>query len=111
MHRRSILRTIPCDLKQLPIGAREAFVLSQVRGCGVLEDVAEVTGLGVSELLHLAQRLVDLGALAVEDDKPKTKRPAPLARTDRSTPPPPAERSRRSLVPRELVPVARKCPD
>jgi tetratricopeptide (TPR) repeat protein len=111
MHRRSILRTIPCDLKQLPIGAVEAFVLSQVRGHAVVEEVAEVTGLEVTELLRVARRLVQLGALAVDDERPKTKRPSPPPRADRSTARPSHTPGRRSLVPQALVPVARPCAD
>ena len=111
MHRRSILRTIPCDLKQLPIGAREAFVLSQVQGRCSAEDVAEVAGLEIGELLRVARRLVELGALAVDDDRPKTKRPSVSMRKTRSTAAPPPRKSERSLVPPAVVPVARKHPE
>jgi curved DNA-binding protein CbpA len=111
MHRRSILRTIPCDLKQLPIGAREAFVLSQVHGRSTAEDVAEAAGLEIGELYRVARRLVELGALAVDDDRPKTKRPSATMRKARSTASPPGRKSERSLVPPAVVPVARKHPD
>ena len=50
MHRRSILRSVACDLKKLPIGALEAFVLSQVHGHSAAEDVAEAVGLELGEL-------------------------------------------------------------
>jgi predicted transcriptional regulator/tetratricopeptide (TPR) repeat protein len=75
VHRKSILRTVACDLKKLPIGALEAFVLSQVRGGSTAEDVAEATGLELSELFRVARTLADLGALSVDGEKGKTKRP------------------------------------
>jgi hypothetical protein len=75
VHRKSILRTVACDLKKLPIGALETFVLSQVHGGSTAEDVAEVTGLELSELFRVARTLVDLGALSVDGEKGKTKRP------------------------------------
>jgi len=111
MHRRSTLRTIPCDLKKLPIGALEAFVLSQVHGRAVAEEVAEVTGLEIGALLRVACRLVEVGALAVDDEKPKTKRPTVAPRADRSTARPSRAPGGRSLVPPALVPVKRPCPD
>ncbi len=111
MHRRSLLRTLPCDLKQLPIGAREAFVLSQVHGRASVEDVAEVTGLPLNDLLQVARRLVQLGALEVDDDRPKTARPPASTPHRRATLPPAEERKTRTLVPCALVPVARKVAD
>ncbi|MGH7293335.1 MAG: DnaJ domain-containing protein, partial [Polyangiaceae bacterium] len=112
MHRRSILRAIPCDLKRLPIGAREAFVLSQLHGRTAVEDLAEVTALDLDDLLQLARRLVELGALEVEEPHRKTRRPGASAPRPASTKPPPvAERRGRSLLPREAVPVARTGPD
>src|ERR1039458_5880575 len=111
MHRRSILRTIPCNLKQLPIGAREAFVLSQVHGRSSVEDVAEAAGLELSAVFEVARRLVELGALAVDDDRPKTKRPSVTMRKTGSTAAPPPRKSERSLVAATVVPVARKHPE
>ena len=117
MHRRSILRTIPCDLKKLPIGASEAFVLSQVHGRSTAEDVAEAAGLELVELLVVVRKLVELGALSVDDDRPKTKRPSATMRAARSTPAPrttaapPPRRSERSMVPPAVVPVVRRHPD
>jgi curved DNA-binding protein CbpA/predicted transcriptional regulator len=111
MHRKSILRTISCDLKKLPIGAREAFVLSQVHGRSSAEDVAEAAGLELEELLDVARRLVELGALAVEGDRPKTKRPSVTMRKARATVAPPPRKNQRSLVPPAVVPVARKHPE
>ncbi|HEY5240467.1 MAG TPA: DnaJ domain-containing protein [Polyangiaceae bacterium] len=111
MHRRSLLRTLPCDLKQLPIGAREAFVLSQVHGRATVEDVAEVTGLALNDLLQVARRLVQLGALEVDEERPKTARPPASTPHRRSTLPPAEGRKTRTLVPHALVPVARKVAD
>jgi hypothetical protein len=74
MHRKSVLLAVPCDVKKLPIGGLEAFVLSHVGERSLVEDVAETAGLEVDEMLRLAQRLLDLGALVVEEDGGKGKR-------------------------------------
>ena len=112
MHRRTLLRSIPCDLKQLPIGALEAFVLAQVHGRSTVEEVAEATGLTLDDLLRVAERLVDLGALAVDDPRSKTKRPRATARTERPAAALHSARpASRTLVPPSVIPVARSCPD
>jgi hypothetical protein len=110
MHRRSILRSVACDLKKLPIGALEAFVLSQVHGHSAAEDVAEAVGLELGELLRVAQRLVELGALSVDGEKAKTKRPAPPSSRRTSSPPAlsKATKTAKALVPGNVVPVPRK---
>lgn len=95
MNRKSILRAIPCDLKKLPIGALEAFVLSQVHGDAIAEDVAHATGLEVELLLKMARHLFELGALSVDGEKHRTKQPT-------VSPP-----SSNSLVPPKTVPRAR----
>ncbi len=111
MHRGSILHAVPCDLKRLPIGALEVFVLSCVTGTLRAEEVAEAAGLEIGELLKLARRLVDLGALSVARETQKMKRPAPLRRTESPPPAPSAPRIARSLVPPAVAPVLRPCPD
>jgi tetratricopeptide (TPR) repeat protein len=119
VHRKSILRKVTSDPKKLPIGALEAFVLSQVGRQAIAEDVAEATGLELSELFRVARHLVDLGALSVDGEKQKTKRPtmaphraagthntaAPQRRRATTVPP---RKSRESLVPPTLVPARRK---
>ncbi len=109
MHRGSILHAIPCDLKPLPIGALEVFVLSCSTG-GTAEQVADSAGLEVEELLKLARRLFDLGALSVDGVKAKPKRHTPLRRTEYPSAPPPAAPPA-SLVPPDVAPVPRPCPD
>jgi DNA-binding transcriptional ArsR family regulator len=74
MHRKSVLLAVPCDVKKLPIGGLEAFVLSHVGERSLVEDVAETAGLEVEEMLRLAQRLLDLGALVLEEDGGKGRR-------------------------------------
>jgi tetratricopeptide (TPR) repeat protein len=59
----------------------------------------------------VARRLVEVGALAVDDERPKTKRPTVAPRADRSSARPSRAPGRRSLVPQALVPVTRPCPD
>jgi tetratricopeptide (TPR) repeat protein len=106
MHRGSILLPIPCDLKQLPIGAIEAFVLSQIDGRSTAEDLAEVTGLELKELLRVARHLIDLGAVSVEGELAKTRRPPPHRRTEHPPPHPVAARPA-TLVPPAIVPKSR----
>jgi curved DNA-binding protein CbpA len=110
VHRKSVLRLVACDLKKLPIGALERFVLSQVHGHAVAEDVAEVTGLELSELFRVARHLVDLGALSVDGERPKTRRPTlnELRKKPATTLPPPRKTRRESLLPPTLVPAPRK---
>jgi hypothetical protein len=122
MDRRSILRTISCDLTKLPIGGLEAFVLSQVSERSRVEDVADLVGLEVDEMLRVAQRLADLGALTVDDDRSKTRRTATSSRMRAATAPPasktpssktlasktPSKRGLAILVPSEVVPVPRR---
>ena len=64
MNRRTILKSTGCDLKRLPLEAREAFFLSQVDGHVNLEEVAEVVGVDLDEALSLTKRLVELGAVS-----------------------------------------------
>ena len=110
MHSRSILRSIPCDLKQLPIGALEAFVLEQVRGRSPVDEVAEATGLKLDDVIRVARRLVDLGALEVDDDGPTSKRSKAPVRSDWD-PPPSSRLGATGLVPPAVIPVARRCPE
>ena len=104
MHRRSILRSIPCDLEKLPIGALEAFILSQVHERSAAEEVAEATGLELSDLARVVRRLAELGALSVDEAKAPLDGPISVRATSR----PPGGRS---LVPAAVVPVAREHSD
>ncbi len=86
-------------------------MLSEVHGRATPEELAEVTGVDLKDVLRIARRLVDLGALQVEGEPAKTKRPPGPKRTER-----PAARSETpvaatatSLIPPALVPVARPC--
>ncbi len=112
MHRRSVVRSIPCNLKALPIGALEAFVHSHVREPVHLEEIAEVTGLELEALLRVVQRLVDLGALATEEGRRRVGRATSAPPTKSPTPgggPSPLPRrpaERVSLVPPAVVPRA-----
>lgn len=63
MDRRTILKATTCDLTRLPLGARGAFVLSQLDGQLTLEEITEVVGMDLDELLSLVQNLLDVGAV------------------------------------------------
>jgi hypothetical protein len=77
MDGKTILSPAGCDLKQLPIGALEAFVLSLFDGHSTLEDVAEVAGLELAHATALAKRLVELGAASTKSPKKSKVPPAP----------------------------------
>ena len=62
MERSTILKPTGCDLTRLPLGALEAFVLSQVDGYLTLEEIAEVCSLELAQAATIADRLVELGA-------------------------------------------------
>ncbi|HSO41215.1 MAG TPA: DnaJ domain-containing protein [Labilithrix sp.] len=105
MDRQTILESTRCDLKRLPLGALEAFVLSQVDGRLTLEEVAEVAGLDFSQAARLARRLVELGAVSALEARPVANRARvdPRAEKPSLRPPPQAatrperSRSRKSL--------------
>lgn len=61
-NRRTVLTSTASDVRALPIGAREAFFLSQLDGRLTVEDVAEITGLTLEEAVTIATHLVELGA-------------------------------------------------
>jgi hypothetical protein len=66
-----------CDLKALPLGRVEAFVLSQVDGRSSLEDLASMTALSMSVVRRILHHLHDLGAI----DLPGQPRRRPSKRT------------------------------
>ncbi|MDF2691742.1 MAG: hypothetical protein K0S65_125 [Labilithrix sp.] len=76
MNRLTILKLTGCDLKRLPLGAREAFFLSQLDGRLTVEEIAEVAGVELDEALRLAKLLVELGAVATLESRrpPSMKR-------------------------------------
>lgn len=102
--RDTILARLDCDLKSLPLGAIEVFVLSQIDGTLTLEELAEVTGLELSVATRLARKLVDLGAAhAIERRAPRrTSTPkSQRATAIRTKTVPPAPKSARPPSPRK----------
>lgn len=93
-----------CDLRKLPIGAREGFVLSRVDGASTLGDIATLTGFPVDEVERIFTRLVELKATYFGDRAPTVAPPPP--------PPPAAEpkkeppKVRRRARPRRWDPSA-----
>lgn len=79
---------LPCpvagvDMRTLPIGPEEAFVLTRVDGRSSEADIAAATGLDGGRVLQSLKRLVELGA--VRYDKVTPSAPPPH---DRSSAPP-----------------------
>ncbi len=65
-------------MRRLPIGPEEAFVLSRVDGCTSEADIAAATGLGTERVRDSLERLLELGAIAIEapSDEPPPPRQA-----------------------------------
>ncbi len=76
MDRATILTPADCEVKQLPLAAVEAFVLSQIDGRLTLEELSEVSGLDFEKTAQLARRLVELGAVSVPGEPSKTTKTA-----------------------------------
>jgi DnaJ-domain-containing protein 1 len=101
MDRRTVLKMTGCDLKGLPVGVRAAFVLSQLDGYLSLEEIAEVVGFELDEVLELGKLLVEVGAVvevtarAPVRTRPETA-PRPDPRAEPSVPPQSTAREVRS---------------
>jgi hypothetical protein len=54
------------DIRSLPIGAEEAFVLSYSDGTSSVFDIASATGLDSGRVGRIMARLVELGAVVIE---------------------------------------------
>ena len=62
----SIIRLAPCDLKRLPIGATEAYLLSRLDGPSTLEDLSDAVALPLAETRRVVQHLAQLGAVSID---------------------------------------------
>ncbi len=121
MDRKTVLQPASCDPRTLPLGAIEAFFLSQIDGHLTVEEIAEVVGLDVASAVTLAKRLVELGAARSPRTAP-TRREIPAvrrslrpARVDpraeaESMRPPRRESKSRVAVPVSMRPSARAEP-
>jgi curved DNA-binding protein CbpA len=65
------------DLRGLPISPAEAFVVSRVDGATTVAEIAEETGKTVEEVSELLERLIGLGALALDEPTRVERRPTP----------------------------------
>ncbi|MCW5813293.1 MAG: DnaJ domain-containing protein [Labilithrix sp.] len=101
MNRDTVLVRIDCDLRRLPINAKEAFFVSQLDGRITLEEASEIAGLALDEGMKLAGRLSILGAVrdakACTGSTPSGPRGAGRSTTEKRSRPP------RSLDPRAEV--------
>ncbi|MBX3212780.1 MAG: tetratricopeptide repeat protein [Labilithrix sp.] len=89
MDRSSILKSTGCDLKRLPLGALEAFMLSQLDGQLTLEEIAEICSLGLADASRIAARLLELGAACEsttsQEQRPRPRNPAARAAVEEVT--------------------------
>jgi curved DNA-binding protein CbpA len=65
------------DLRRLPIGPEEAFVLSRVDGQASEADIALATGLDPARVRAHLERLTELGAVRFEAPEPRREWPEP----------------------------------
>lgn len=63
-----------CDIRSLPIGPSEAFLLSRVDGKSSIEDLAHATGMPVHQVVDYLQRLADMGAVDLGDPRASSVR-------------------------------------
>ncbi|MGE0325669.1 MAG: DnaJ domain-containing protein [Polyangiaceae bacterium] len=61
------------DMRSLPIGPEEAFVLSRIDGRSPLSEIAASTGMTQEHVSEILTRLARLGAVAYGDTKPEPK--------------------------------------
>lgn len=109
------------DIRRLPIGPGEAFVLSRIDGKSTDAEIAVATGLNLGEVVLALHLLADLGAVDYDDigrkkalfDPPKSRTSDPVSdalasgrpRAEpliSSSPQAPSKRRRISFDPREL---------
>lgn len=77
----TVLTPAQCDLRGLPLGALEAFVLSQVDGRLTLDEIAAIVGLELAAARRLAERLVELGCVRRPDVEARGERTPARSRT------------------------------
>ena len=88
------------DLRALPIGPAEAFVLSCVDGATSVLEIAEAAGLEPGVVAATLSALTRLGAVRFDDPGPESARPArPAARVSHSLRIGPIIESNRELEP------------
>lgn len=71
------------DLRGLPLSPAEAFVVSRIDGATNVAEIAEETGKSIEEVQELLERLVGLGAVALDEPQRSPERrasPAPAPR-------------------------------
>ena len=69
------------ELRDLPIGPTEAFVLSRIDGNGTASDLAIASGLTLDEVRGIVKRLVALGAVQVNHPRSVDVLPTPTMRS------------------------------
>lgn len=96
-------RVVPgCDIRKLPIGPAEGFVLSRIDGHTSAADIASMTGLGPA-VLEILVKLADLGAITnVSTGAPRTTPSAQTAPPKAAAPEP--QPGARSVAPEARAP-------
>jgi curved DNA-binding protein CbpA len=69
-------RLVPgCDLRSLPIGPQEAFLLSRIDGSVTESELVMMTGLSASSVESVVTRLLQLGAIVLDGEPPQREAP------------------------------------
>ena len=72
------------DVRALPLGALEGFLLSRIDGALALGELGEMTGLGTEAVTDIVVRLVELGAVQWKDPVPGAARPSRAPAAERN---------------------------
>ncbi len=96
-----------CDLRSLPIGPREAFLLSRIDGTVSERDLALLTGLDDDATREAIDHLVAIGAITLGASAPPPRRTPPGRVGSIPTPTPISSRPIREVAPDRPVPSPR----
>lgn len=96
------------DVRQLPLTAREGFVLSRIDGYSSVDDISSMMGGDLEVILDALDRLAELGAIAWKDgagpNRPKPVQPPPAS----PAPSPAASPAAESPPPKTSIPARTK---
>ncbi|MCI0570086.1 MAG: hypothetical protein L0Y66_04980 [Myxococcaceae bacterium] len=76
------------DVRELPMGPEEGYVLSRLDGHTPLEELGHLTGLPEERLRAIMRRLVELGAIQPPPSSSPATSPSPTSSSPPTSPPP-----------------------
>lgn len=93
------------DVRQLPLDAREGFVLSRIDGTCTVQTLGMLVGMDDAAIAGIVQKLLDLGAVMPKGGAPRPKPMQPVVSGQSVAPP--AARAPEVALPRSQRPVER----